>query len=168
MWQVVLWGVVIVLVAVALFLLARDKYEGEMDKLRMYRLSHEALYLELKHIMRQYSKRRLEQVLVREDYVLLRYFRPLYKEIKYDYRQRGFQKLDNDKVHALMLLIAHDIQELDDKSRYYFTNESAYKPNGDKVKRYAFIIRPAYKDAVNRAYGQLPQVDELLEPKHIY
>gem|GEM_PF-3057497 len=166
--QVFLWFIAAALMISAICLIVHDRRETQLEHLRLRKMRGEAMYREVYAKLLCLRRRGLEVLEISEEAIYFRYFRPDVWEERYDFVQHGFKRLSQSRVHTLALLAETDYEELRDPERYKLRRKISRRANGSKAIRYAFIIRPDYKDILNRLPRQPGRTRETLTLRRYY
>lgn len=145
----------ILLVAFALglsfYLFWQDRRMTRLEQMRIQKMRGSDMYARLYPALRRLRRRDIEQVRIRPEGVAVTLLSQPGRGYRFNFEELGLRPLTFAQMTTLALVLERDVEVLADRSRYRFKRQRPMLPNGGKTLQYVYLIKPAYKSAVNQA-----------------
>ena len=149
--DLLLLGLVVALLALAVYLLRKDRQATRLEQMRIRKLRNSELYARIYRVFRRISSRDIETIRIRPEDVCITLISQPGRGFRFDIPSMGYRPLTEDEMVSMALSLERDISVLADRSRYRMHREVRVMPNGAKAHQYTYVVRHHYKDAISRA-----------------
>ena len=150
-----MWAAVIVCAVTALTLLIRAHIRENHQLIAMRRMRGSSLYADLYGMVDSIRGREIEEIRVQRGKVSFFGIYPPGRIGEFDFAQHGHSYLNDERVYALVQVLAFDIPQLQSARDYKLEKFRLERPNGIKDDAYAFIVRPEYKKKVMASHSRI-------------
>ncbi len=148
--------------AAALFCLLRVmQYRRDQEAALIERVRTTALYRQLYPTLELCENCCVEQVLIRQEEITIRLYRPMNEQVRFNYAAQGLDPVQSETVlTALAKALPMDVPSLNDPEKFWFVRRSAPRDMGQRDVWFEYNVQPAYRDEMLRSWYDRPTPPE--------